>query len=160
MKNVTISLNPATREELYADIHADFLAQILMEALFNVVQNIPTAMAMYLPVVDDAIEYAEDPDSKIMESVEYLMEMVKQEDALKGVLVDDPSYLVSLNEHQTFVTYKLCNAIEAIAQFNDMGMLMAVGDILRLPEYQAKLNFSTTHLGDRVMFMISGLIDL
>ena len=160
MKGVTLNLNPATREELYADIHPDFLAQILMEALFNVVQNIPNTMAMYLPVIDDAVEYAEDPDSKVMESVEYLLEMAKNEDALRGVLVDTPEYQVSLNEYQNFITYKLCNAIESIAQFNDMGMLMVVGDMLRLPEFQAKLNFSTTHLGDKVLFMLSGLIDL
>ena len=160
MKSITLNLNPETREELYADIHPDFLAQILMEALFNVVQNIPNTMAMYLPVIDDAVEYAEDPDSKVMESVEYLLEMAKNEDALRGVLVDTPEYQVSLNEYQNFITYKLCNAIESIAQFNDMGMLMVVGDMLRLPEFQAKLNFSTTHLGDKVLFMLSGLIDL
>lgn len=160
MKSVTINLNPETRVELYEDMHPDFVAHILMEALFNVVQDIPNTMSMYLPVVDDANEYAEDPDSKVMASVEFLLEMAKGEDAAKGADVTSEEYLAALPEFQSFITLKLCDAIEAIAQFNDIAMLMAIGDLLRLPEFTAKLNFSTTHLGDKVVFVLSGLIDL
>jgi hypothetical protein len=160
MKSLTINLNPATREELYADIHPDFLAHILMEALYNVTLDIPNTMAMYVPVVDDANEYAEDPDSNVMASVEFLMEVLKGEDTKNGVDVTTPDYLEKIGEYQNFISYKLCNAIESIAQFNDLAVLMVVNTMLNLPEFKAKLNFSTTHLGDKVVFVLSGLIDL
>ncbi|MNR53516.1 hypothetical protein D3C85_1735460 [compost metagenome] len=62
--------------------------------------------------------------------------------------------------HTAWVTTKLCLAIETVSQFNDLATLMVLGDMLRLPEFMAKLNFSTTHLGDKVMFLLSGAIDL
>lgn len=157
MKSVTINLNPETREELYSDIDPDFLAHILIEGLVNVVQDLPNAMAMFLPVVDDSNEYAEDPDSNIMASVEYLLEVLKTEDANKGVDVTSDEYVNSLSEFQSFITVKLCDAIESIMQFNDTAVLMAIGDLMRTPGFQAKLNFSATHLGNTVLFVLSGL---
>lgn len=161
MKSLTINLNPATREELYADVSPDFLAFILMEALFNVVKDLPNAMAVYMPVVDDPEVYMDDPESNVMASLEFLMEVMKEMDAKTGVDVTDEVYLNDIaTVHTAWVTTKLCLAIETVSQFNDLATLMVLGDMLRLPEFMAKLNFSTTHLGDKVMFMLSGVIDL
>lgn len=161
MKSLTINLNPATREELYADVSPDFLAFILMEALFNVVKDLPNAMSLYMPVVDDPETYADDPDSNVMASLEFLMEVMKEMDAKTGVDVTDSLYLTDIaTVHTSWVTTKLCMAIESVSQFNDLAVLMVLGDLLRLPEYVAKLNFSTTHLGDTVLFVLSGALDL
>jgi hypothetical protein len=160
MKSLTINLNPATRGELYSDIHEDFLAFILIEALYNVVKDIPSAMSLYMPVVDDPETYADDPDSNLMASIEFLMEVMKEMDEKTGTDITTPEYLANLPEFVSFVTMKLCLAVETISQFNDMATLMVLGDMLRTPEYTAKLNFSTTHMGNKVMFMLSGLIDL
>lgn len=155
MKAIILNLNPETRKELYEDISEDLLAFIIMEALFNVVKDIPNTMSMYMQAVDDPETYAEDPDSNLMSSIEFLMEVMKEHDAKSGVDVDSQLYLDGLADTQSFISTKLCNAVEAISQFNDLVVFSAAAETLCLPEFSTNLNFSTTHLGDKVMFLLN-----
>lgn len=152
MKNIVLHLNPATREELYSDIHPDFLAFVLMEAVCNVVGNIPVALEMHA-VVDDTTEYLDDPDCNLAASCEYLKEVMVRWDAGDGVQVTSPGY--DINAYMTEISVKLATAVESIAQFNDPLVLASLGEFFMTPGVKEKVNFSTFHLGNVVMFMIA-----
>lgn len=154
MKSIIISLGDSSRDEIYSDMSEDFVAFIIMEAIFNVVRDIPNAIKNYTLVIDTPEEYADDPDTNLMISVDVLTDVMKTMDAASGVDTEDPEYLGNLSEMISLVSAKLCLTAEAITLNNDVASLMAINDMLSMPEFSTNLNFSTTHLGDRVMFML------
>lgn len=155
MKSIIINLGDSVRDEIYSDMSEDFVAFIIMEAIFNVVRDIPNAVKLYTLVVDTPEEYADDPDTNLMVSMDLLTEVMKSMDATSGVDTDAPDYHKNLSEMISMVSAKLCLAAEAITVNNDITTLMAINDTLNAPEFNKKLNFSTTHLGERVMFLLT-----
>lgn len=151
-----VNLGPGAQEELYADINEDFLAFVILEALFNVVRCIPASVRLYSSVVDIAEEYIEDPETELFVSAEFLSHIMREMDAKTGVDIESEQYNENFDELMSAVKAKLAQAAEAISTNNDIVMLMAINDVLSAPELSLKLNFSTTHLGDKVMFMFSG----
>lgn len=156
MKSVIVNLGPSAREELYADINEDFLAFVILEALFNVVRCIPASVKLYSNVIDIAEEYIEDPETELFVSAEFLSHVMREMDAKTGVNTESEEYNANFDELMSAVKAKLAQAADAISNNNDIVMLMAINDVLSTPELSLKLNFSTTHLGDKVMFMFSG----
>lgn len=156
MKSFIIALGDSEREELYSDMHEDLVAFIIMEAVFNVVRDIPSAVRAYTLVVDTAEEYADDPDTNLMVSVDFLTDVMKGLDAKAGVDVEAPDYLGNLKEMISVVSAKLCIAAETITVNNDIVILMSINETLNSPEFLDQLNFTTTHLGNKVMFTLSG----
>lgn len=152
MRSIVLHLNPATRDELYSDIHQDFLAFVIMEALCNVVGNIPQVLELF-SVVDDTTEYLEDPDCNLAASCEYLKEIMIQSDARDGVNTDSPNY--DIDAYMSEIGVKLATAVESIAQFNDPLVLASLAEFFGTPGLKEKVNFSTFHLGDVVMFMVN-----
>lgn len=156
MQSVIVNLGPGAQEELYADINEDFLAFVILEALFNVVRHIPASVRQYTSVLNLAEEYIEDPETELFVSAEFLAHIMREMDAKTGVDTESEEYNKNFDELMSAVKAKLAQAADAISNNNDLVMLMAINDVLSKPELSIKLNFSTTHLGDKVMFMFSG----
>lgn len=156
MRSIILKLGDDFVDELYSDIEQDFLAFIIMEALFNVVRDIPGSIENYTKVITTPEEYMEDPDTNLMISQDLLAEVMKSMDIKDGEDITSESYQQNHPEMLSVISAKLCLAVDMITTNNDIVELTTIGEVLSEPGIKENLHFSTTHLGDRIMFMISG----
>lgn len=149
MKTIIVKLDPLTREELYADISPDLLAFILLEAVVNVVNELPMPIRALSPE-EQLADAMDDTDSQIAVSIENLVGILIDYDEKNGV--DTPQY--SIEEFNEFVSNKLYAAMESINSSNDITELAVITSVLNSEELINNLTFTATHLGDQVLFTL------
>jgi len=160
MLSVILKLGEDLIDELYSDIEQDFLAFIIMEALYNVIRDLPSSFIDYTKVVTSAEEYMDDPDTNLMVSQDLLADVMRNMDIADGEDVESELYKEQLPEMLSMVSAKLCLAAELITTHNDITELAAIGNVLSQPGMKENLHFSTTHLNDRIMFMLSSPLEI
>jgi hypothetical protein len=151
MKSIIVKLNPSTQEELYSDISPDLLAFILLEAVINVVNELPVP-ARAKTLDEQVAEAMDDTDTQLMVSVENLVTILIEHDEKNGVDTNAPQYNIDeFNEH---VSQKLFAAMESIGTVNDVADLATISAVLNSPELVNNMSFTATHLGDKVLFTL------
>ena len=151
MKTFILKLDPVTLDELYDDISPDFLAFILVEAIFNLVQfdTPPTEMTP-----EDVLYHCDDPDSQFESSVELLLEILKRD---SGEDVDGEALETCYNsEYYDMVATKLAHCMDSVRTANDFSELTAIGFLFQSPEYSSSFKFTSTHIKNQVIFCLSG----
>lgn len=158
MRTMIVKLNPLTREELYADISPDLLAFILLEAVTNVVNELPVPVRAMSPE-EQLADAMDDTDSQMATSIENLVGILIEHDEKNGVDTNSPLY--NIEEFSESVTQKLYAAMESVAASNDVAELSCISEALTAAEMSAglilgaaHLVFTATHLGDQVLFTL------
>jgi len=151
MKTIIVKLDPLTREELYADISPDLLAFILLEAVVNVVNELPMPIRALSPE-EQLADAMDDTDSQLAVSIENLVGILIDYDEKNGVDTNSPQY--SIEEFSEFVSNKLYAAMESINSSNDITELAVITSVLNSEELINNLTFTATHLGEQVLFTL------
>ena len=151
MKTIILKLDASTRDELYADISEELLAFIILEAVINVVNELPRPIRPMTPE-EQLADAMDDSDTQLFSSVETLVSILIDHDEKNGA---DPQMLNhNMDEFTEQVSQKLFAAMESIAASNDVSELAAISYALNAPELATHLNFCATHLGDRVLYTL------
>jgi len=143
-----VLLHPDLKEELYSDIDENFLAFVMLEAIYNVVSN-PELIP--LRVMDDSSHLCDDPDSYFDNSVTYLLDILADHDKEKGVLQDGELYEFNSEQHEVLCN-KLHEAMACIQYANSLLDLTVIRDALSQPQYARHMVFTAKHYPDRVFF--------
>lgn len=154
MKTIILKLDPLTREELYADIAEELLAFIILEAVINVVNELPRPLRAMTPE-EQLADCMDDTDTQLVSSVETLVSILIDHDEKNGA--DEQMLQHNREEFTEQVSQKLYAAMESIATSNDVSELTAINQALNAPEVANHLSFCATHLGDRVLFTLGSL---
>lgn len=158
MKSLHVRLDPATREELYADIHHNLLDFIIIEAIFNVCTDLKSRPEKLIDASTDPEFYLNDPDISIASSEEYLLDVLKSFDKADGVDVEAEDY--NIEDHRAYIGDKLCLAISSITVANQPLDFMNFYEVLNDPELAKGLTINGTHLGNTVILMLEGATGL
>ena len=148
-----LHLDPDTREDLYADVNPIFLDFVFLEALFNVVHDATTNPDHFWEACEDDFN-ATDSEGVFANSIELLMDILKEFDRADGEPVDSPDYC--LWEYQSAVEEKLALAISSITAFNSRDLFMSVRAMLGDPALCKHVAVKATHLGNTVVLYLSG----
>lgn len=157
MKSVIINLDPDTRAELYADVSNTLMDFILIEALTIALKDYSSSVETLQDAIADPEYYKNDPDTNIEQSIELLLDVLKELDRQDGEDVESPFYDVS--SYSDWLRDKLCLAISSITDANTPLDFMMLNDVLTLPELSKQFNFQGKHLNNRVVMLLTGVDD-
>lgn len=154
MKALILRLDPLTRDELYSDISDMFMDFVMVEAIFNVLNDFITRPGSFLDAISDAEYYKNDPECCLAASTELLMDVLKEMDKQDGVDITSPEY--DLETFSGWVTDKLCLAISSITTANKPMEFMSMHQLLEDPALSQRMKVTGRHLGNTVVLMIEG----
>lgn len=154
MKALILRLDPLTRAELYSDISDMFMDFVMVEAIFNVLNDFISRPDTFMDACSDQEYYKNDPECCLAASTELLMDVLKEMDKQDGVDITSPEY--DLSTFSGWVTDKLCLAISSITTANKPMEFMAMHTILEDPALSQRLQVRGKHLGNTVVLMLDG----
>jgi len=160
MKSLTIALDPDSREELYADVSDMLMDFIVIEAVGIIIKDFRKRYAPGIEALAQLSEAAQleeftfDPEEDIANSVELLVDVLKEMDIQDGNDFESPGFVE--DDYSDFLRDKLALAISSITAANSVGDFMIMEDILNDPAFSQRIDFRGKHLNNVVMMFISG----